>query len=161
MATEDWAANALQSMPALAPARQTPRVSESRRRDGQASHTWEGQLLCPVKAGLGGGHRCCDKQFLVIFLDAVPLTHGYGSRAVSLPLSFRLVSLLHSEPEGGMLSSSSPSLFWWHGTDRPSSANRRRIRTLIAGKASKIHQLTHCTVSQRRVEGDLPRVTMN
>lgn len=83
MATEVWAANPLQPMPALTPARQTPRVSESRSRDEQASHTWEGQLLCAVKAGLGGGHGCCDKQFPIILLDAVPLTHSYGSRAVS------------------------------------------------------------------------------
>lgn len=97
-------------MPARALARQTPGVSEGRSRDGKAPHTWEGQLLCQVKAGPGGGHWCRWRQFLIIFLDAVPVTHSYGSRAVSLPLSFRPVSLLHSEPEGGMLSSSSPSL---------------------------------------------------
>lgn len=59
---------------------------------------------------MGGGHWYCYRQFLVISLDAVPVTHSYGSQAVSLPLSFQPVSLLHSEPEGGMLSSSSPSL---------------------------------------------------
>lgn len=61
-ATEDWGANPLQPMPGLAPTKQTTRVPESMSVDGlPPPHTWEGQLLCQVKAGLGGGHWYCYK----------------------------------------------------------------------------------------------------
>lgn len=62
-ATEDEGANSLWPMPALAPARQTPRVSESRRGDGKAFHTWEGPPSCQVKAGLVGGHGAAGGSF--------------------------------------------------------------------------------------------------
>ena len=102
------------------------------------------QLPCPGEAGLGGGHGCCDKQFLSIFLAPVPLTHGCGSRAVSPPRRSRPVSLLHSEPRECSVPRVHLSLLVaWDQRALPPSANRRRIRTWRVERP-QTHQRTHC-----------------